>query len=181
MNAREQHGQAGRGVQAGMVPPDDVHGFLRSWTGVAATLIDRHLNVAGSTPLAEALFPQLQRGENLARVTFLGEQTTCSADMSAQVVAALHASLASHEEDAGFRQIVGELSARSREFSTAWAADRVGLQPHGTLRTIHATAGELSISYQLLALASGSDEVLIVWRGADPESETALRGLDAAS
>ena len=160
---------------------DEVEAFLRTWKGVAATLIDRHLTVAGSSQLAEALFPNLHRGVNLAREVFLGmipgREPECVKQMSGQVVAALHASLASHDEDDEFRQIVGELSAMSRDFSTAWAAERVELHPHGVLQSTHPFAGELSISYQLLELASGRNGVLIVWQGADPASESALHNL----
>lgn len=180
MNASDKHRPAGIDARSGMVPPDDVEGFLRSWSGVAATLIDRHLNVSGATPLAEALFPQLLPGANLARVTFLGAPA-CSPDMSAQVIAALHAALASTEEDPEFRQIVGELSAMSRDFSTAWAAEHEAFRSHGVLRSTRPDVGELSISYQLLELASTSSQVLIVWRGADPASESAIGRLAVAS
>ena len=161
-----------------MVPPDDVRAFLRSWHGVAATLIDRHLTVSGRSPLAEALFPRLSPGVNLVRQVFLGSAPDaappCATDMSSQVVAALQASLASHREDEEFRQIVGELSAMSREFSTAWANDDVELQPHGVVRASHPDVGDLVIRYQLLELSAGFNDVLIVWQAADPASQTAL-------
>jgi hypothetical protein len=168
-----------------MVPGDDVAAFVRSWDGVAATLIDRHLNVEGSSRLAEALFPSLREGMNLAREIFLEvipkREYRCAEDMSYQVVAALHASLAWHQDDAEFEQIVGELSTMSREFATAWAAERRQLRPHGILRATHPFAGELSIRYQLLELAAGSNDVLIVWQGADPESVSAISQLALAS
>ena len=172
-------------MDSGMVPSDGVAEFLRSWDGVAATLIDRHLNVSGSSRLAEALFPSLRIGTNLAREMFLevipGRDYASAEYLGHQVVAALHASLAWHEEDAEFERIVGELSAMSREFSTAWAADRQQLRPHGVLQATHQSAGDLSIRYQLLELAAGSNAILIVWRGADPESEFALNQLALAS
>ncbi|MET4584111.1 hypothetical protein ABIE21_003649 [Conyzicola nivalis] len=172
-------------MESGMVSGEGVVEFLHSWDGVAATLIDRHLNVSGSSRLAEALFPSLRMGTNLAREMFLEvipRRAYASAeDLSYQVVAALHASLAWHEDDAEFEKIVGELSAMSRAFSTAWAADRQQLRPHGVLQATHQSAGELTIRYQLLELAGGSNAILIVWRGADPESEHALKQLVLAS
>jgi hypothetical protein len=172
-------------MRSGMMPGDDVAEFLRSWDGVAATLIDRHLNVSGSSRLAQALFPSLRIGTNLAREMFLevipGRAYASAEDLSYQVVAALHASLAWHEDDAEFEKIVGELSAMSREFSTAWAADRQPLRSNGVLQATHRSVGDLSIRYQLLELASGSNGVLIVWRGADPESESALSRLGLVS
>jgi hypothetical protein len=166
------------GSAPGKVARADIPAFLDSWTGVAATLVDRHLTVSGASRLAEALFPNLRPGVNLAREVFLdvapGEETVCAAEMSPQVVAALHASLAWHDHDAEFQRIVGELCALSREFSTAWAAEREELRPQGILHSTHPVVGELTIEYQLLELAAGWNDVLIVWRGADARSERAL-------
>jgi len=161
-----------------MVPAADIGAFLDSWNGVAATLIDRHLTVSATSRLAEALFPNLSRGVNLAREVFLGfapgTRPQCVTDTSPQVIAALQAALASHEEDDEFRRIVGELSTMSRDFSSAWANGTAPLSPHGILRSSHPTAGELTIRYQLLELATGSSDMLIVWQGADADSESAL-------
>jgi hypothetical protein len=168
-------------IASGMVPHDDVDVFLRSWHGVAATLVDRHLTVSGSTPLADALFPNLHLGVNIARQIFLdlvpGEEPDCAVQMSYQVVAALHASLAWHENDTEFQAIIGELSAMSREFASAWAADRQAFQPHGVFRTTQPGVGAVSLRYQLLELAGGSNDILIVWQGADAPSEFTIRTL----
>jgi hypothetical protein len=159
--------------------PGDIDGFVRSWKGVAATVIDSHLTVVVSSPSAEALFPTLRPGVNLARQVFLGatpeSDPDCGTDSSAQVVAALHASLASHHDDDGFQQIVGELSAQSREFSTAWAKNFEHLRAEGTAIFTHPSVGQLAISYQLLSLGGGNDDILIIWRAANPESESAFQ------
>jgi hypothetical protein len=185
MRPSEHEDSTLRAGAPGMVPRDDVAAFLSTWDGVAATLIDRHLTVSGSSHLAEALFPNLRRGVNLAREVFLdvapGDGNPCAAEMSPQVVAALHASLAWHEHDEEFQRIVGELSALSRAFSTAWAAEQEELQPNGVLHSRHPVLGDLAIRYQLLELAAGRNDVLIIWQGADPRSESALNGLVAAA
>jgi len=166
---------------SGMVPHDNVAAFLFGWDGVAATLIDRHLTVSGSSELAVALFPNLRLGVNIAREVFLdvlpSREPTCAAEMGDQVVAALHSSLAWHENDPEFQKIIGELSAMSRTFSSAWAAERQQLQPHGILHSTHPVLGELSIKYQLLELAGRWNDVLIVWQGADAASESAMQEL----
>jgi hypothetical protein len=171
----------GTGTGTGMVPSDDIAAFLQSWEGVAATLIDHHLNVTASTPLALMLFPALLPGVNLVRVVFLeavpGLVQDCARELRSQVVAALHASLAWHEDDAEFERIVGELSTMSREFSTAWAAEGRALRPHGGVTFSHQVAGRLDLGYQLLELAADSNDVLIVWQGSDVHSRTALAGL----
>jgi len=170
--------------RSGMVPWDDVSVFVQSWNGVAATLIDRHLNVSSSSELAIALFPRLREGVNLAREFFLNAsryESDCADRISQQVVAALHASLAWHEQDPEFEEIVGELSAMSGAFSDAWANDPQALRPHGVLRVLHTTEGEVAIKYQLLELMSGRNDVLIIWRGADADSESALQRLAASA
>jgi hypothetical protein len=185
MNASDGDDQAPTCMESRMLPDDDVAEFLRSWEGVAATLLDRHLNVSGSSGLAQTLFPSLQLGTNLAREMFLKVIPECAfasaEDLSYQLVAALHASLEWHEDDAEFERIVGELSTMSREFSTAWAAARHRLRSHGVLQVSHRSAGDLAIKYQLLELASPSNTILIVWQGADPKSESALNRLALAN
>ena len=164
-----------------MVPGDDIVAFVTGWQGVAATLIDRHLTVAGSSPLATALFPRLTVGLNIARALFLeiipAETCPDAEEAGYQVVAALHASLAWHEYEPQFELLVGELSTMSREFSTAWAAARHELRPHGVVRSTHPGAGEIAVRYQLLELASGSNEVLIIWSAADAASASAIDAL----
>jgi len=170
-------------TRSGVVPADDLAAFVDSWPGVAATLVDRHLNVTGASPLSTALFPRLTPGVNLALALFLEvvPAGTCrSADeIGYQLVAALHASLAWHEDDPAFERLVGELSTMSREFSTAWAAPRRELRPHGVVRTTHPTAGDLAIGYQLIELAAGANDVLIVWSAADASSEPGFASLVA--
>jgi hypothetical protein len=164
--------------QSGMVPRDDIAAFVESWDGVAATLIDRHLSVTGSSPLAKALFPDLMPGVNLAREVFLElipkRSSPTTEDVGYQVVAAMHASLAWHGDDSEFEKIVGELSTMSREFSTAWAEEKRDLRPHGVLRATHRSVGVLSIRYQLLELAAGWNDVIIVCQAADAQSALAL-------
>lgn len=156
----------------------EVAAFLRLWSGVAATLIDRHLTVSATTSLASALFPNLLPGVNLAREVFLGsapgEKPRCARELSPQVIAALQALLAAHKEDALYRKIVGELSALSREFSTAWADGTSAFHSSGVFGTEHPILGTLSIRYQILELTAEDGEILIVWRGADVSTESAL-------
>jgi hypothetical protein len=167
------------------VPHHDVEAFLAAWSGVAATLIDRHLDVSASTPLADALFPDLHPGVNLARQVFLGSppgrQPRCARELSPQVIAALQALLLSHREDAEYRRIVGELSAMSRDFSIAWATATATFETSGVFGTDHPTLGTVSIRYQVLELTTGRGEILIVWQGADAPARSALGRLEPRS
>jgi len=185
MNTPAQDDASAPGFRPFSLPGNNVDAFVRSWTGVAALLIDRHLTVAGSSPLAAALFPHLRIGTNLAREVFLGSlpgrEPECARTMSGQVVAALHSSLASNHDDAEFRQIVGELSALSRDFSAAWAAERVALRSNGVVSASHPVAGELLLRYQLLELAAADNDLLVIWQAADARSESAFAQLALAS
>jgi len=185
MNTPAQDDSTAPGFRPFLVPGDDVDVFLRSWTGVAALLIDRHLTLSGSSPLAAALFPRLHIGMNLVREVFLGSipgrEPECARTMSGQIVSALHSSLASHHDDAEFRQIVGELSALSQDFSAAWAGERVALRSNGVMISSHPVAGDLLLRYQVLELAAASNELLVIWQAADARSESALADLALAS
>jgi hypothetical protein len=171
------------GFDHGVVTPrrHTIESFLAGWGDVAATLIDRHLNIVASTPLGTALFPALQPGANLARQVFLGwdrdQQPICAADATAQVIAALQTLVAIDDEDTEFRRIIGELSTHSRKFATAWAHEAEPLHPSGVVRADHPVVGAMSLTYQLLPLMSEFRDVLIVWTGRDAESASALQRL----
>jgi len=155
-----------------------VESFRRSWRGSAAILVDCHLTIAASSTLAEALFPALRPGDNLARQVFLGagpgRAPLCAEDASAQVVAMLHASIGKNDKE--LRPIVGELSALSRGFSTAWANDAESPSPTGALRWRHPSAGAMALRYELVGVA-GSDDMVILWRGGDDAAVGALESL----
>jgi len=152
--------------------------FRSLWRGAAAILVDCHLTVAALSGPAEALFPAIRPGDNLARQAFLGSEPgrerQCALDASAQIVAVLHGSIGKNDDD--LRRIVGELSALSRSFSRAWARDAEPLRPSGVVRWSHPAAGAMSLRYELLTLAD-SDDMVIVWEGGDPASVGALDGL----
>jgi len=154
-----------------------VDSFPSGWRGAAAILVDCHLTVAASSGLAEALFPGLRAGDNLARQVFLGspgQDPLCALDASAQIVAALQASRG--KDDDGLGRLVGELSALSRGFSSAWAYATEPLRPSGVVRSDHPALGPMSLRYELVRL-SASDDIVIVWQGGDPASVAALARL----
>ena len=156
----------------------DLAAFVAVWSGAAAILLNRYLTVTASTPLAQALFPTVRAGDNLARHLFLGLDAgaDCAQDMGGQVVAALQATLGD-TNDEELRRIVGELSTMSRDFSTAWAHGAEHLRSDGVVRVPHPAAGSLVLRYQFLTLPSAAGDVLVLWQGGDPASESALRQL----
>ena len=151
--------------------------LIDSWSHTPAVLVDRHLEVLSSNPLARALSESFRVGMNLARFTFLHPDVIrtadCWEDTAAQVAAMLRGSLERHDEDRAFLAIVGELSAKSWDFSGAWAGAGQP-QPSGLVNFLGTEAGDLTLSYHLTRLPENYDDTLILFGPADDTSKTAL-------
>jgi len=151
--------------------------LIDSWSHTPAVLVDRHLEVLSSNPLARALSESFLVGMNLARFTFLHPDVVRTADCweetAAQVAAMLRGSLEQHDEDRTFLAIVGELSAKSWDFSGAWAGDGQP-QPSGVANFLGTEAGDLTLSYHLTRVPDNYDDTLILFGPADDMSKTAL-------
>jgi len=169
-----------RGAAASVPQRADIQSMIDDWATVPAVLRDRHLTVIASNPLARALSPSYLPGVNIARFTFLDaavfSDQPCWPEVTGQVAAMLRDSLEQHEEDAGFRDIVGELSAKSYDFSEMWALD-VRPTDTGTANYSHEVVGDFTLGYRQLWVAEDHDDVLMVWRPTDAASRRALTAL----
>jgi transcriptional regulator with XRE-family HTH domain len=78
--------------------------------------------------------------------------------------------------DRGLQDLVGELSTRSQEFRTRWAAHNVRQHQTGRKRLHHPVVGDLELTYEVLALPADPGLSLVVY-GAEPgsPSQDALR------
>lgn len=154
--------------------------MIDSWPTVPAILSDRHLTVVASNDAARAVSPSFVEGVNLVRFTFLEPHVRHTdpewGPVADQVTAMLRDSLDQHEEDASFRDIVGELSARSREFAEAWA-DETRPDSSARVRFTDTIVGTVSLTYQRLRVPDDHDDVLIVFRASDAASHLALAQL----
>lgn len=94
-------------------------------------------------------------------------------------VAVLRLAAGRHPDDAELAALVGELSVKSPGFARWWAAHEVTQLNHGTKRYRHPVVGQLTVSYEALALPDDPDQTLFVY-SAEPgsASEAALRLLD---
>ena len=162
----------------------EIREFLDSWHGFPAFLRDRYLTVVASNELARLLSPSFEVGVNLARFTFLesaGE--VCNpewAETAAAVAAELRDSVDQHEHDGAFREIVGELSAKSRTFAEVWAGEAPA-KVSGSAWFDNELVGPITLAYQQLRVPENYDDVLVVWRPADAQSQLAMsRLVDAA-
>ena len=68
--------------------------------------------------------------------------------------------------------LVGELSTRSPEFRTRWAAHDVRFHRTGIKRLHHPVVGDLDLTYEALELPADPGLTMLVY-GADPGSSTA--------
>lgn len=159
---------------AGQTPLRDwFRSAIDTWEGVPALLRDRHLTVIAANPLARALSPSFVPGVNLARFTFIDAESFVGRgsheQIQSQVTAMLRDSLDQHDEDAPFRGLVGELSARSPAFAAEWAKE-VRSRRSGVATFFARPVGTITLGYRELWIDETHDDVLMVWRGEDLES-----------
>lgn len=149
---------------------------------VPVVLRSRHLDVLASNDLARRLSAAFEPGVNMARFAFLDPGVPTGTDDPSEVahlvVASLRSSLESQLEDAGFRALVGELAARSDDFSRAWAERRPAPPGSGSLTVRHPLVRGMRLAYQ--ELQTGPEDegaVLILWRAVDALSRDRLQQL----
>jgi hypothetical protein len=159
-----------------------IRAMLTSWHGVPALLCDRHFTVLESNAMARALSPGFAVGMNLARFTFLepavDREHTMYGVAADQVVTLLRESLDQHKGDREFREIVGELSAKSLGFSVAWADDTLAAKSRDLIVFDKTPVGPVRLYYQVLRVPENTDDSLIVWAPADEDSRQALERLE---
>lgn len=160
---------------------DDLRDLLTSWRAVPAFLCDRHFTVMASNAAACALSPAFAEGTNLVRFAFLEPDVDRDHAMwpeaSGQVAALLRESLDEHEVDSSFHTIVGELSARSRDFSVAWADGARAAKTRGVIPFDETPVGRIVLGYELLTVPGHDRDVLFVWHPVDDGSRRALLAL----
>ncbi|MFC9839605.1 helix-turn-helix domain-containing protein [Rhodococcus sp. NPDC127530] len=136
-------------------------------------------DVVATNVLGRALYWPLFDGSttqpNTARFTFLdprandfyGDWERTASDM----VAVLRAEAGRRPHDRGLTDLVGELSTRSEEFRTRWAAHNVLFHRTGRKMLRHPVVGELDLTYEALDLTSSEGLTLLVYT-AEPDSAT---------
>jgi transcriptional regulator with XRE-family HTH domain len=152
--------------------------------GVPAAVFGRRMDVLAWNALFAALtvdwstLPPEHR--NSARHFFLDEGSRRLYadwdDAGRDTAANLRMAAGRHPDDPELASLVGELSMKSAEFRRWWARHDVKEKTHGTKRLRHPIVGELTVSYETLALPGDGDQMLVTYT-AEPgsESDTALR------
>jgi hypothetical protein len=140
------------------------------------------LDVPAANPLARALYADVfedagpgtaGRTPNHARYVFLDPR---AADfypdwnrVAADIVSQLRAEVGRSPDDRELTELIGELTTRSQHFSPLWATHNVRWHTTGTKRFHHRVVGDLSLTYEGLALTADPGQTLITFT-AEPDS-----------
>ena len=137
-------------------------------------------DVLATNQLARALFADIYgqggTGFNMARYLFLDPR---SRDFFVQweavardSVAAMRIEAGRNPHDRGLQDLVGELSTRSEEFATLWAAHNVKIHTTATKTLRHPVVGELELTGEALLLP-GDPGLVIITYTVEPNSPSA--------
>ena len=150
---------------------------LTSMTTSPAFIRNARLDVLAVNALGEALyapaFADTVRPANLARFCFLDRAAEdfypSWSDAANTSVNLLRAEAGRHPFDRSLTELVGELSTRSAEFRTRWAAHDVRLHRSGVKQFDHPVVGRLDLSFDAMELP-GSEGLTLTAYTAEPGS-----------
>lgn len=158
--------------------------LLTAMEGVPAYVWGRRTDVLAWNRTASALFGDWEarapEERNWAKITFLdppARQFFADWDAkAADVVGQLRLDAGLHPDDPLLAALIGELSMKSEEFRTLWAAHHVKRRSYGSVRIMHTLAGELTVHYETFLLPGDQEQHLETYH-AEPASpsEEALR------
>jgi transcriptional regulator with XRE-family HTH domain len=161
-----------------------VRRIIDSMTTTPAYVRNARLDILAANRLAAALFAPILTGPaqpaNNARFLFLDPAAPAfypDWERQAQdVVAMLRTEAGRSPHDKPLSNLIGELSTRSENFRTWWAAHNVRFHRTGVKRFHHPEVGDLTLSYEALDLAA-DDGLRIAAYSAEPgtPSDDALR------
>jgi transcriptional regulator with XRE-family HTH domain len=178
MPARPRRRPAKHGVRS------ELQWTLDAITGAAAFIGNDRLDVLAANQLGRALYSQLYeapvRPVNSARFVFLDPRADASFPdwdrVAGETVAILRSAAGRDPYNRELTDLVGELATQSEAFRARWATHNVRFHTTGTKQFNHPVVGELSLSYNLLALGADPGLTLATYT-AEPgsRSEDALR------
>ena len=145
--------------------------LLDAIVGLPAFVRNGRLDVVGIKDMGRALyslaFEQPGRPVNLARFVFLDPRAHLLhpnwSDSARTTVAILRTEAGRNPHDKGLTDLIGQLSTRSEEFRTLWAAHDVRLHLTGTKHFRHPVVGALNLSFDALELPGEPGLTLTVY------------------
>ncbi|MFJ4869115.1 helix-turn-helix domain-containing protein [Streptomyces sp. NPDC088757] len=155
--------------------------LLESMEGVPALVLGRRLDLLAWNRMARALLGDFAAWEpherNMARMVFLDPNARslyldweCKAT---EVVSVLRLYAGCYPDDPLLLALVGELSVRSEEFRSLWAAHTVADKGHGTKRMRHPLVGGMTLSYETLKVSGDDPDLVLVTYHAEPGTPSA--------
>jgi transcriptional regulator with XRE-family HTH domain len=141
-----------------------VRRILDSMTTTPAYVRNARLDILAANQLGAALFAPIltspARPANNARFLFLdpaAREFYSGWERQAQDVVAMLRTEAGHSpHDKALSNLIGELSTRSENFRTWWAAHNVRFHRTGVKRFCHPVVGDLTLTFEALDLAADS-------------------------
>lgn len=154
--------------------------LLDSMDTVPAYVVGRRSEILAWNRMAAALFGDWGRmpaqERNWARLVFLNpdyRELFVEWDQKAyDMVAYLRMDAGCHPEDPQLSALVGELSVKSEQFRTLWAAHDVKEKSHGVKRVRHPLVGELTLLWESFRPAAETEQSLVTYF-AEPGSPSA--------
>jgi transcriptional regulator with XRE-family HTH domain len=161
-----------------------VQRMLDAMTGAPAVVQNGRLDILGANELGRALYSEMYidpvRPANHARFVFLDPRARDfypDWDSVANITVANLRSEAGHDPyDRDLSDLVGELSTRSDEFRTRWAAHNVRIHRTGVKRVHHPVVGDLELTFEMLQLTADPGLNLLTYNAEpDTPSDEALK------
>jgi transcriptional regulator with XRE-family HTH domain len=154
-----------------------VQRILDAVTDAPADVRNGRGDILAANRLGYALYSEMYldpvRPANVARFVFLSPRAREFFPdwdrVASDVVATLRTEAGRNPHDRGLQDLVGELSTRSQEFRSRWAAHNVRHHHTGRKRLHHPVVGDLELTYEVLALPADPGLSLVVY-GAEPGS-----------
>ena len=92
-------------------------------------------------------------------------------------VAHLRAAWAAHPNDPALQELIAELSAGNEDFARRWAERDVQVNGRGRKVLRHPELGVVAVQFETFQPLQDPDQLLAIYRAADPESQSALNRL----
>lgn len=154
-----------------------VQRILDAMTGAPAFAQNGRLDVLAANRLGNALYSEMfsdrARPANVARFVFSNPRSRdffTEWDRAANdTVAILRSEAGRDPYERGLSDLVGELSTRSDEFRTRWAAHNVRIHRTGVKHVRHPVVGDLELTYEMMELAADADLSIVTYT-AEPDS-----------
>ncbi|SFR10528.1 Helix-turn-helix domain-containing protein [Lentzea waywayandensis] len=155
---------------------------------VPAVIHGPYLEVLGINHAGKALLDDFEampaEDRSLAKWMFLNPRARVVyrdwAEIAADIVATLRASVIPGRDNEALSRIVGDLSTRSEEFASMWADYRLSEHQHGVKRFFHEAVGDLRLNWQTLRLPDSQGQTIVIYSAdTGSPSEEKLRLLNS--